>query len=112
MVRTADVFRKKSGIDVLTEHRVARIHADQGMVSGLTVEGNAFELPYDRLLIATGADPIVPARPGFDLPGVVVVKTLDDAKAIKERLQSHPVKKALMSDTLRSSFLDLMKKKA
>ncbi|WP_305791186.1 FAD-dependent oxidoreductase [Desulfatitalea tepidiphila] len=96
MVRTADVFRKKSGIDVRTEHQVEHIDLSEGLVSGQTREGKRFELPFDRLLIATGADPIVPARPGFDLPGVMVVKTLDDAQAIKERITSHPVKRAVI----------------
>jgi len=96
VVRTADVFRKKSGIDVRTEHQAEHIDLSEGLVSGQTPEGRRFNLPFDRLLIATGADPIVPTRPGFDLPGVMVVKTLDDAQAIKERITSHPVKRALI----------------
>ena len=96
MVRAADVFRKKAGIDVRTGHRVANIDADAQTVSGYHSGGETFTLPFDRLLIATGADPIVPGRPGFELPGVMVVKTLDDARAIKERIASQPVKKALI----------------
>jgi len=96
VVRKADVFRQKAGIDVRTGHRAERIDIGEQCVSGSTLDGEAFTLPFDRLLIATGADPIVPERPGFDLPGVVVVKTLDDARAIKERIASHPVKKALI----------------
>jgi len=34
--------------------------------------------PYDRLLIATGSDPIVLPLPGKDLPGVVTFRDLDD----------------------------------
>ncbi len=34
--------------------------------------------PYDRLLIATGSDPIMLPVPGKDLPGVVTFRDLDD----------------------------------
>ena len=41
--------------------------------------------PYDRLLIATGSDPIVLPLPGKDLPGVVSFRDLDDVNAMLER---------------------------
>jgi NAD(P)H-nitrite reductase large subunit len=43
---------------------------------------NGTTLDYDRLLIATGATPIVPNIPGFDLPDVHTCWTLDDARSI------------------------------
>lgn len=39
-------------------------------------------LPYDRLLIATGASPIIPRVPGANLPGVHCCWTLPDAREI------------------------------
>jgi NAD(P)H-nitrite reductase large subunit len=39
-------------------------------------------LPYDRLLIATGASPIIPRVPGANLPGVHSCWTLPDAREI------------------------------
>ena len=38
--------------------------------------------PYDRLLIATGSDPIIIPVPGRDLPGVVTFRDLDDVDAM------------------------------
>ena len=35
---------------------------------------------YDRLLIATGSDPIVLPLPGKELPGVVTFRDLDDVE--------------------------------
>jgi NADPH-dependent 2,4-dienoyl-CoA reductase/sulfur reductase-like enzyme len=46
------------------------------------------ELPYDRLLIATGAEPIVPPWEGVDLEGVTALRTLIDARFLVDRLGS------------------------
>ncbi len=40
---------------------------------------------YDRLLIATGSDPIVLPFPGKELPGVVTFRDLDDVNRMLER---------------------------
>jgi nitrite reductase (NADH) large subunit len=39
--------------------------------------------PYDRLLLATGSNSFVPPIRGADLPGVLTLRTLDDARRIK-----------------------------
>jgi nitrite reductase (NADH) large subunit len=44
--------------------------------------------PYDRLLIATGSDPIVLPLPGKDLPGVVTFRDLDDVNRMLEASSS------------------------
>ena len=86
VVRPAEVFRAKQGIDVRTGHRVEAIDPQARRVSGTTVEGQRFVVDYDRLLIATGARPIRPDLPGIDLPGVAVLKTLADGRHIKALL--------------------------
>jgi len=42
-------------------------------------------VPFDRLLIATGAKPMRPDIPGIDLPGVHACWTMADARAIMKR---------------------------
>src|SRR5581483_2661728 len=42
------------------------------------------EVPYDRLLIATGSTPLVLPIPGKDLPGVVTFRDLADVDAMLE----------------------------
>jgi NAD(P)H-dependent nitrite reductase small subunit len=46
---------------------------------------NGAVAPYDRLLIATGSDPIVLPLPGKDLPGVVTFRDLDDVNRMLEK---------------------------
>ena len=43
---------------------------------------SGIEAPYDRLLIATGSNPIVLPVPGKDLPGVVTFRDLQDVDAM------------------------------
>lgn len=96
MVRRAEVFRKKQGIDLRTGHRVLAIDSNAKRVEGVTLEGKPFVCPYDHLLIATGSRAIVPDLPGFDLPGVFTVKTLDDGRAVKRQLAQVRVEKAVI----------------
>ena len=45
---------------------------------------SGIEAGYDRLLIATGSDPIVLPLPGKDLPGVLTFRDLDDVNRMLE----------------------------
>jgi 3-phenylpropionate/trans-cinnamate dioxygenase ferredoxin reductase component len=44
-------------------------------------------LGYDRLLIATGAEPNRPPVPGLDLKGVHLLRTLDDSTSIRGEIE-------------------------
>jgi len=96
VVRPAHVFREKHGIDVLNGHTVTSIDPDTRTVSGITSGGEGFSLPYDKLLIATGAVPIRPSIPGADAPGVLVLKSLADGRYMKQYIAKKGVKKALI----------------
>ena len=96
IVRHAQVFRDKQNINVLTGHCVETTNPDKQTVAGSTTDGKDFEFPYDRLLIATGSSAIRPEIPGVDLPGVFVLKDLDDGRKIKNFLKINKVKKAII----------------
>lgn len=96
MVRRAEVFREKQGIDLQTAHPVTHIERSAKIVAGTTADGGAFEAPYDKLLIATGARPVMPEVPGIDLPGVMVLKTLEDGRRIKRFLAENTVRHAVI----------------
>ena len=48
------------------------------------------DLAYDRLVIATGAEPVRPDLPGIDGDGIYGVQTLDDGQALIDGLASQP----------------------
>ena len=117
VVRHAHVFREKQGIDLKTGHRAEAIDPAAKKVRGRTVTGDPFELAYDKLLIATGASPIIPDLPGFDEEGVMGLKSLEDGRKIKQFIVNHQVKKVViigmgyialeMAEALRSRDLDV-----
>jgi len=96
VVRTARVFREKQGIDLRTGHRAERIDRNAGVVTGKTAQGEPFEIPYDTLLIATGASPVIPNLSGFHLPGVLALKSLEDGRRIKNFIRSRGVKRTVI----------------
>ena len=96
VVRQARVFREKQGIDLLTGHQATAIDPAAHRVSGRTDDGRLFVMEYDKLLIATGAEAIMPEVPGADAPGVMGLKSLADGRALKEWIESRPVRHALI----------------
>jgi len=66
------------GIDLRRGVLVTSVRPPDGVV----VAGPE-ELPYDRLLLATGARPRTLDLPGADLAGLHVLRTLDDALALR-----------------------------
>ena len=55
-----------------------------------TTDGNTY--PYDKLVLATGAKPIMPPIPGIDLPGVFTLRTSGDAVNILNWINSKRVR--------------------
>ena len=96
VVRSAQEFRKKQNITVLTGHYAQKIDIRTKTVSGTTNDGKPFECTYDKLCIATGASPILPDVPGIDLPGIFPLKNLQDGKQIKAYLKSRQVQKVVI----------------
>ncbi len=63
---------------------------------GTAEDGASFEFSYDKLLLATGARAVMLDLPGFDLPGVFSLKSLEDGRKQKRYLDEVRVKKAVI----------------
>ncbi|MFA9560660.1 CoA-disulfide reductase [Evansella sp. AB-rgal1] len=88
IARTIDTFRNEYGIDARTEHEVTFLDPKLQVVSGIDkATGKEFHQTYDKLLIATGASPIIPPVDGKDLDGIHVLKTIPDAERIAEDMK-------------------------
>lgn len=71
------------GVELRTEVRVASVDPDRKVV---VTEGGE-EVPYDRLLLATGGVPYVPTIPGSDKANVYTIRKLREATEVHRRLQ-------------------------
>lgn len=96
VVRRAEDFREKQGIDLRTGHRVDMIDREKHIISGENGNGEPFDCGYDKLLIATGASSIVPEIPGIANDGVYFLKNLRDGRMIRNYLETGSVKKAVI----------------
>jgi NADPH-dependent 2,4-dienoyl-CoA reductase/sulfur reductase-like enzyme/rhodanese-related sulfurtransferase len=97
MVRDERFFADAKGVEVLTRTRALDIdrQARALRVKNLDTGEEAF-LPYDKLLLATGAQPVdLPIR-GADLDGVFAIANLHRAIEIKKRIAAGRVAKAVV----------------
>jgi NADPH-dependent 2,4-dienoyl-CoA reductase/sulfur reductase-like enzyme len=83
----ADFFRRERRIDVRLGAEALELDLRRKSVTyraGGTTEATA----YDALVLATGAVPVKFPLPGIDLPGVLFLRTLEDADIIKRTIEA------------------------
>jgi NADPH-dependent 2,4-dienoyl-CoA reductase/sulfur reductase-like enzyme/nitrite reductase/ring-hydroxylating ferredoxin subunit len=76
----ASSFYREADIELLLNTEAVRIDTKERRA--ITADGKTF--PYDRLLLATGAEPVRLAIPGAGLPHVHVLRSFADSQAIIE----------------------------
>ncbi len=77
-----------AGIDMKTNHKACSVDYQDKQVTVLDLKTNqTIKLPYDRLVIATGAVPIMPPISGLQAKNVHSLTKLSDAQAIKQQLK-------------------------
>ncbi len=87
VVRDAEYFRSCKGITVLNRTEATKIDRRSGRVEVKDLSsGRTRWLEYDKLVLATGARPVVPPIPGKELRNVFVVHRVEDAEAIRSAI--------------------------
>ena len=82
--RDAAFFKNVKDIKVLGRTLAERIDRKRRMVEVVALEtGEKSEIPYDKLVLATGADAVMPPFVGADLKGVFRLNHPHDAEGIK-----------------------------
>jgi NADPH-dependent 2,4-dienoyl-CoA reductase/sulfur reductase-like enzyme len=87
VVVTPEAFREQRRIDVRTGWEAIAVDLPGKRVEARQPDGTVQSLAFDRLLLATGASPVVPPWEGNSLSGVVVMRSLRDARGIAEWIQ-------------------------
>jgi NADPH-dependent 2,4-dienoyl-CoA reductase/sulfur reductase-like enzyme/rhodanese-related sulfurtransferase len=85
-------------IRVVRRHRVETIDLEKRMVSGRNLDNNqVFSDAFDRLVIATGAQPIRPKIEGLDLKQVHSLRSIFDADRILESIRPETIRNVVIA---------------
>jgi NADPH-dependent 2,4-dienoyl-CoA reductase/sulfur reductase-like enzyme/rhodanese-related sulfurtransferase len=88
LVSTEQAFRTMFAIDCRTRCEVVGISSKQKTVELKNhATGEVTIEKYDKLVLSPGAAPTRPPLPGIDLPGIFSVRTVPDAKEIREWIE-------------------------
>lgn len=97
MTRDETFFLRAKGIKTITNTLVLSIERGQKLVLVKNLASGAQDsIPYDNLVLATGARPNVLPIPGAELDGVFTISDLHKAIAIKERIARGKVSRAVV----------------
>lgn len=92
IARSEEAFNK-IGIGTRLYHEVVAVDPSSKRVTVRDIINNKiFEDSYDKLLISTGARPIVPSWPGVESSRTRVLSSLEDATRIKEEMMSDDIR--------------------
>ena len=97
IINTPESFMALTGANVLTETKVTKVNPKENTVEALdlkTNKTNTYE--YDKLVIASGAQPIKPPLEGIDLDGVFFMRTPEDAISLRDTIEKGKIKRAVV----------------
>jgi NADPH-dependent 2,4-dienoyl-CoA reductase/sulfur reductase-like enzyme/rhodanese-related sulfurtransferase len=95
--RTAGQFAM-DGIRIQKHRRIEEIDIAKRTLSGRNLEsGEIFTDRFDRLVLATGAQPIRPKIEGLDLKNVFYLRSIFDADSIVEHIRSEDIRNVVIA---------------
>lgn len=97
IVNTPQKYAALTGVTVLTGWEAVALDAGAKRVTVRdTATGAQEDMGYDKLIIATGASPIVPPVEGVEQQGIFVMRTPDDAMKIRDAIAQRGVRQAVV----------------
>ncbi len=97
LLRTVKDFKDIMDIDVMLDTRVEAIDRTGHRVSVVNLaNGQTASLEYDKLVLATGANPVRPPLAGIDLSGIFSVKDVASADQILNWIKASRLQKAVI----------------
>ncbi len=86
VVRDTHYFKMVKDITVYNKTLAESIDRKNKTVKAVEIStGKSFELKYDKLVLATGGEPVIPPIKGIDLKGVNFLSTVEDARKIRDQ---------------------------
>lgn len=97
IVNTPESFSALTGVNVLTQMEVNKVNQAEKTVLALNLSTNEVStFNYDKLVIASGANPIKPNLEGIDLKGVYFMRTPEDAISLRASVEAGEIKRAIV----------------
>ncbi|MDW2800022.1 FAD-dependent oxidoreductase [Clostridium boliviensis] len=97
IVNTPQKFEKLTGAKVLIRTEATKVDREGKTVTAVNLEtGEEKVYQYDKLVIATGASPVIPPVEGSELQNVFTMRTPEDAIRIKDLAVNGGIKKAVV----------------
>ncbi|MFH1075322.1 MAG: FAD-dependent oxidoreductase [Pseudomonadota bacterium] len=97
LITSEELFDKRLKVDVRTRREVVGIdRAGHKVYVKNLATGKTVEERYDRLVLATGSEPVIPPIQGIDLPFVFSLKTLYDLDGILNFIKGNEPKNAIV----------------
>jgi NADPH-dependent 2,4-dienoyl-CoA reductase/sulfur reductase-like enzyme len=90
-----EIFEQK-GAKVYLETIVYHIDFDKKLVFATGKDGQNYQTPYDKLILATGSLPIAPTIEGTDLNNVQYVKLFQNAKEVIDKLHDGMIRNVVV----------------
>ena len=98
IVNSPEKYAALTGASVHTGQEAVKVDPAAKTVTLRDVTtGTKYTDTYDKLIIASGAVPVIPDIEGVGLDGVFTVRTPDDAIAIRDYIQKNGCKKAIVA---------------
>ncbi len=97
IVNTPESFSALTGVNVLTQMEVNKVNQAEKTVLALNLSTNEVStFNYDKLVIASGANPIKPNLEGINLKGVYFMRTPEDAISLRASVEAGEIKRAIV----------------
>jgi NADPH-dependent 2,4-dienoyl-CoA reductase/sulfur reductase-like enzyme len=97
VVRDPKFYMNAKGVKALVNTEALKIDTINKVVETLNLESQKREnIPYDKLIIATGAKPKMPPIKGINLKGITTLQSMKDADYLRKVRDDKVIKKAVI----------------
>lgn len=97
LIATPELFTNRFNIEVRIRSEALAIDREKREIEIKDTEtGRVYRECYDSLVLAPGAAPVRPPLPGIDLPGIFSLRTIQDSRRIRERIEEREAKRAVV----------------